>query len=648
MDSTMARLDIKTAQNSAEKLTGGPATEPGILALAKANGQSPTLDAATGSDPMDMGPHYPGTDGTDANGGISPSFIIGSEGADTLTGGDEADDIFAGSGNDVLNGGKGDDLLAGEGGNDTLTGGEGNDLFSLQSGNDVITDFTPGEDTLDLTAIGISFDELSAEHTSAGLLVSWGENSVLLQGITTDIDEDWFYFMPQGNETGEPAMPWIDISIIEGTNGNDTLIGTNDSDDIFGGDGDDVLSGEDGADVLVGGPGADTLTGGADADVFIIDPLSSADVITDFTAGEDYIDLTSAALSFDDLTAVQQTAGLLITWDGGSLLLEGVTDDMDEGWFYFRDAQSELPGWDTDFAGEPIVFPGGDTQPAGEPILNILTGTDNADTLTGTDEPDYISGGGGNDILSGAGGQDILDGGAGDDTLTGGADDDIFVIGPDGGNYTITDFTAGEDLIDMMGTGLEFDNLSASQSSAGLLVSWEGGSLLLEGVSGELDESWFALFDGSWEDVDGGLTDPGFEIAVQEGTDQADDIVGGDNTDFLYGNGGDDALDGKGGSDILDGGAGDDTLTGGKGFDSFQFGENSGNDTITDFTPGQDIISFDKIGLEYDDLSASNTNAGLMISWDGGSVLLAGITETVDENWFNFVGNIVGDVYMDF
>jgi Ca2+-binding RTX toxin-like protein len=51
-----------------------------------------------------------------------------------------------------------------------------------------------------------------------------------------------------------------------------------------------------------------------------------------------------------------------------------------------------------------------------------------------------------------------------------------------------------------------------------------------------------------------------------------------------------DALSGGDGNDSLTGGSGNDTLEGGAGYDRFDFAEDSGQDTINDFTRGEDLI----------------------------------------------------------
>lgn len=64
---------------------------------------------------------------------------IGSQAADTLTGGDGDDAMYGGGGNDGLNGGGGDDELDGGEGADTMVGGAGNDTYYVDNiGDEVI------------------------------------------------------------------------------------------------------------------------------------------------------------------------------------------------------------------------------------------------------------------------------------------------------------------------------------------------------------------------------------------------------------------------------------------------------------------------------------------------------------------------------
>ena len=92
--------------------------------------------------------------------GGGDDLVFGGDGADTLHGGQGDDVLFGGAGPDVIHGGAGDDVIYGGPGADVLTGGAGRDLFVFEAvghvgrgaQSDRITDFTPGEDRIDLSA----------------------------------------------------------------------------------------------------------------------------------------------------------------------------------------------------------------------------------------------------------------------------------------------------------------------------------------------------------------------------------------------------------------------------------------------------------------------------------------------------------------
>ncbi|WP_417529127.1 retention module-containing protein [Marinomonas shanghaiensis] len=98
------------------------------------------------------------------------------------------------------------------------------------------------------------------------------------------------------------------------TNGaNDDLIGTTDEEYIVGTAGDDYIVGTVGEDTLLGNIGndvlfggddesSDILTGGAGNDIFILNDtadVSNIDVITDFNAADDALDLTDLLIGID-------------------------------------------------------------------------------------------------------------------------------------------------------------------------------------------------------------------------------------------------------------------------------------------------------------------------------------------------------------
>ncbi|MEM7172440.1 MAG: calcium-binding protein, partial [Pseudomonadota bacterium] len=83
----------------------------------------------------------------------------------------------------------------------------------------------------------------------------------------------------------------------------------------------------------------------------------------------------------------------------------------------------------------------------------ISTTSDNLDVV--------VEGLGGNDTITTGTGDDEIHGGAGDDSLTAGAGNDIFVFVPGLGNDTVTDFSEGSaigDVIDV--SALPYSNLA--------------------------------------------------------------------------------------------------------------------------------------------------------------------------------------------
>lgn len=81
--------------------------------------------------------------------------------------------------------------------------------------------------------------------------------------------------------------------------GNDNITGSSLNDTLLGYAGNDVLSGGGGSDKLIGGTGRDELIGGSNKDMFKFGELkesgvsdTSRDTITDFTRGQDKIDLS--------------------------------------------------------------------------------------------------------------------------------------------------------------------------------------------------------------------------------------------------------------------------------------------------------------------------------------------------------------------
>lgn len=112
-----------------------------------------------------------------------------------------------------------------------------------------------------------------------------------------------------GGDGGDLVYGNGGADVIYGNRGADTLYGGQGADVVYGGQGDDVLAGNRGDDTMAGNLGADIfdLTGGGD------------DVVLDFGGGD--------LLRLDGFVECSvDEAGALVTHDGGTVLLVGVSD----------------------------------------------------------------------------------------------------------------------------------------------------------------------------------------------------------------------------------------------------------------------------------------------------------------------------------
>ncbi len=118
-----------------------------------------------------------------------------------------------------------------------------------------------------------------------------------------------------GNAGRDIIRSGFGYDVVRGGRDSDQLYGERGNDRLWGQRGHDVLDGGLGRDWLWGGFGNDTLSGGSGADVFIFEHQNGADLILDFTSGEDLLDLRL-------LQTVERVSDILITRSGADLLLD--------------------------------------------------------------------------------------------------------------------------------------------------------------------------------------------------------------------------------------------------------------------------------------------------------------------------------------
>lgn len=259
--------------------------------------------------------------------GLAPTKV-GTEGSDILVGGD---------GNDVILGLGGFDVLVGLGGDDALCGGAGSDGLQPGSGDDKV------------------------DGGEVELLVS---NIVMFTASAQPVRVD----LRAGTATGEGSDTLLNISTVEGTRFDDTLIGN------------------DSPNYLYPASGNDTVVGGGGDDAVGFERGVTANLATGQATGEGTDTLESIESIFGS-----KFADTLVGTAGANYITGHEGRDVIDGG-----------------AGDDRVF-----------------GDEDDDRLLGGGGSDGVSGGTGKDRVVGGGGDDTVVGAAGDDTISGGAGRDV-------------------------------------------------------------------------------------------------------------------------------------------------------------------------------------------------------------------------------
>jgi Ca2+-binding RTX toxin-like protein len=310
----------------------------------------------------------------------------GGSGSDTvslvenLTGSKYNDKLTGSSGVNLLDGGTGNDTLNGGTGADSMTGGDGSDTYDVDNTGDRVVESNATASTggTDLVLSSLSAYTLGANvengrimasgaanltgNSLNNLLFAGAGNNVINGGTGTDtlsylyasaaVTLDLSAITAQA--TGGSGSDTVSlVENLTGSSYNDRLTGNSvanrldggsGNDTLSGGAGNDVLVGGAGIDVLAGGAGKDSLTGGTGNDFFDFNALSelglgstARDVITDFTVGQDKIDLSTidarSALTGDQaftfVSSFTTTAGQ-VRYSGGIVYLNTDTDTAAE------------------------------------------------------------------------------------------------------------------------------------------------------------------------------------------------------------------------------------------------------------------------------------------------------------------------------
>jgi large repetitive protein len=171
---------------------------------------------------------------------------------------------------------------------------------------------TIGSINADANATNITLNGTAEANSTVSIYKKVSESNQQSIGTATTNNQGMWSFTTQGIAPGHSSFdakatdvagnlsPFSTlVNLTLGTNGNDTLVATTNDDTDSGFGGNNTLIGGAGNDTLIGGTGNSILSGGAGNDVFVFDShkllkqiVSGVDTITDFTVGQDKIQLS--------------------------------------------------------------------------------------------------------------------------------------------------------------------------------------------------------------------------------------------------------------------------------------------------------------------------------------------------------------------
>ncbi|WP_396273827.1 M10 family metallopeptidase C-terminal domain-containing protein [Hyphomonas sp.] len=469
-----------------------------------------------------------GEDGDDAvYGGSGNDILVGGAGADSLYGELGVDTLYGGAGNDTLRAGEGNDTVFGEGDNDSLYGDDGDDLILGGDGDDLIigglgTDVLRGEAGIDQIYAGEGNDTLEGGLGTDFLYGEAGNDALYggdaadtlsggagLDNLFGDAGTDTLY----GGLDNDTLSGGTEADVLYGELGDDVLYGGAGNDSLLGGDNNDTLYGEDGDDLLIGGTGVDLLTGGLGNDVL------QGNEGDDTIYGDEGNDQIFGGLGNDTLhggagaDSIYGEGGSNIVYAGAGadLVIGGDSSDVlygedDNDVIYAGLGADTLlggAGIDTLYgeAGSDTLYGGADNDTlVGGDDNDALYGEAGIDTLYGGNGNDSLLGGDGNDNLFGDAGADLLSGGLGNDLYVGGSGADTFVVesSPSGTVDRLFDFTQGEDVIRLVGSGFSsFAQVQGAMTTSGantIITFSTGAQLRIDGKTpGQFTSADFVL-----------------------------------------------------------------------------------------------------------------------------------------------------------
>jgi Ca2+-binding RTX toxin-like protein len=520
--------------------------------------------------------------------------IIGSTGANILTGGAGADIINGNGGADVISGGGGNDSITFYGSETSIDGGTGTDTLILAaSGGMTAVDFSVAAGTDQTTGDSVNvtnFENLDASvvatalnvtgSATANVITTGSGNDTIDGGGGADIlnagagNDTVSYYNSEvsidggaGNNTLLlKAVTTVNLGILDQTSGDAVTVSNFQNVDASALSSGISISGSAGANIIIGGSGNDTIDGAGGADT--IDAGAGNDTVTfhgtetaiDGGAGADTLIITSAAtvsaIDFSVATGADQTTG-------DSSLIKN---------FENLDASVMTSGLTV----------------TGSSAANVITTGSGNDTIDGGGGADVINANAGNDTVSYYGSESVIDGGTGSNTLVLKAGTTVNLGNVD---QTTGDATSVANFQNVDATALS-SSVSITGSTAANIITTGSGNDTIDGAggadvigAGAGDDT--VSYYGTEASIDGGAGTntlvmraaatvnlasadqtvgdaagvTNFQNVDASALSSALSITGSAGVNVLTGGSGNDTIDGNGGADVISAGGGNDSVT---------------------------------------------------------------------------------------
>ncbi|MET1077325.1 MAG: calcium-binding protein [Pseudomonas sp.] len=439
-----------------------------------------------------------GSAALDATGNALTNVLLGNGAANTLKGGEGDDRLVGGAGNDNLQGGVGSDVyFFGRGwGQDYLSNSDLDSTAKVDA-IEFAADIAPGDILISRNAylgLVLTLNGSSDKITVANYFHNDGNSQFRIEEIRFADGTRWSVeqvkqMLLQGGEGNDSLLGYATDDLLTGLLGNDTLSGDLGNDWLQGGEGNDYLRGGAGNDLLQGDGGNDEMRGEGGDDRYQVD--STLDILVE--SADQGIDSVESSVAF---SLGNHFENLTLTGAGS---ISG----------YGNALNNQITG---NAAANSLIGGLGDDR---------LFGQDGNDSLQGSTGQDSLYGGAGNDNLNGAAGDDWLLGGAGNDTFYGGTGNDVYQVD-----------AVGDQVSEMTNEGIDTVESSVSYTLMSTLEHLTlSGSAQINGIGNGSDN-------------------------LLKGNDAANTLLGKD---------GNDTLQGGAGNDLLVGGAGSDTYLFGRG-----------------------------------------------------------------------------------